>query len=145
MIYDAAVEILKQLTFVAALLCGFSLTYFVGLLQLKLQGKISVICLLSVCVATCFLLLSTLAGSSGIYWLSERPGLVETTETIQTREYLIAYRWSIYNLLLGMITLLNAIALSGYLKSKKVGILTSLFGYSTLIFIFLFLGMIGID
>ncbi len=139
MYYHSAIEILKQVTFVGALLSGFSLTYLIGLFQLDNVSKVYNLCLIVISLATCFLLISTLAGSTGIFWLSERPVLANKTTSIDQTEYLIAYRWSISFLLLGMFSLLLTIGMSGFLKSKKLGLYLATISSVTALLTFYFL------
>lgn len=146
MFYNAAIEILKQTTFLSALLCGFSLTYLIGLFQLNYQSAIYKISISSVALATCTLLISTVAGIAGIYWLTERPALMDQTTKIDFPEYLSAFQWSVQFLVVGLTFLLFSIAFSGWLKSRTLGMVLSILAFVTFILLAYFLVfLVGVD
>ena len=145
MYYDAAIEILKQITFLGALLCGFSLTFLIGLFQLDSEDRSYRLSLITTAFATCTLLIGTIAGTAGIFWLSERPDLAVQDSIVDQREYLIAYRWSISFMLAGLLALLASIATIGWMKSKRLGISLALIALASLILIIRFLILMGVD
>ena len=139
MYYESAIEILKQITFIGALLGGFSLAFLIGLFQLPTTGKLYQASIITIAFTTCCLVLSAVSGSSGIFWLAERPALIEADSIINFPEYLLSYRWSASFLLLGVTGLLATLGLSGWLKSKKLGTWSTAIALVTFILLIYFL------
>jgi hypothetical protein len=138
--YQAAIDLQKQVAFIAALLSGFSITFFVGLLQFQApaQDRLRQWCLIGVAFSTCCLILSTLASMSGAYWLTERPHLSTLGTPIDNPEVDYAFDWSAISFLAGLISLLVSIGLSGRLHARTTGILTLSFSFFTIVLIFFF-------
>ncbi|NNE25396.1 MAG: hypothetical protein HKN09_01010 [Saprospiraceae bacterium] len=148
MLYEAAIEIQKHFAFISALLCGFSITFLIGLLQLK---KVEVKrtlrwCLISTTSASFALLISTFASLGGAIWLSERPQLVTAQTAIKSPELSGAYSWGLISLYIGLFALILTIGLSGRLHSKFVGRMTmSIALISFILILFFWLFVVRID
>ena len=140
--YHAAIDLHKQIAFVAALLSGFSITFLIGLIQLDDANRQVLIrrCILLIAFSTCALLISTLTSLTGAYWLTERPNFVsmDPAKLLKLSENRYALTWSSFSLLFGFISLLLSIGLCGFLKSKRLGRITTLFAVFTIIMIFYF-------
>lgn len=146
MFYEAAIEIQRQIVFVSALLCGFSLAFLIGLVQMKNTGRLMNACLVTTGLAASALLVSTITGTVGIFWLAERPQLVDDAQRIDYPKLLIAYRWSIGSLLLGILALFGCLGLVGWFKSRVVGWILAVLSLISGISIFMVvIGAMGLD
>jgi hypothetical protein len=140
MLYQSAIEIQKQISFIGALLSGFSITFLIGLLQLPFDRNKTVLrwCLGCTCVSACSLLISTITSISGAFWLTERPNLAAADSALSPPELVASYQWSLRSLLIGLSLLLVSIGLSGWLHSKRTGIISTTISLTTLVLIFYF-------
>jgi hypothetical protein len=146
MYYEAAIDIQRQIVFVSALLCGFSLAFLIGLVQMNKPGRLMNACLITTGLAASSLLVSTITGVAGIFWLAERPQLVNDTQRIDYPELLAAYRWSLTSLLLGILALFGCLGLVGWLKSRLVGWILMVLSFISVISIFMVvIGRMGLD
>jgi len=103
-------------------------------------------CLITTGLAASSLLVSTITGVAGIFWLAERPQLVNDAQRIDYPELLAAYSWSACSLLLGILALFACLGLVGWLQSRKVGWILMILALISVISIFVVvIGTIGLD
>jgi hypothetical protein len=138
--YEAAIDLQKQLAFIAALLSGFSITFLIGLLQLNPEGKGRLLrnALVLVAFSVCSLIISTITSMSGAYWLTERPHFAQMKTTISSPEINAAFDWSAISFVAGLIALLVVIGISGKFHSRRLGRLTMAFSIITISLILYF-------
>ena len=137
MIPEAAIEIQNQLAFISAVLAGFAVTFFIGLLQLPEERPHVKGAVCTALVAAALLLLATVAGVAGAVWIAERPGLGQAAETPD--QLLAAFQWAGRAFIGGLLFLLISLGLSGWIHSRVVGILSSVVAALTVVLLVYFL------
>ncbi len=114
-------DLAAQLSYMSAFLGGFSATILVTLLVSDNTKRITNWIVLFSTVAACSFIVATLSFiTAGIMVHPNAPESVRDEAALT-----IARTVSSYSLLAGIITLLLGIGLSGWLRSKKLGIMTS--------------------
>ena len=138
--YQAAIDLQEQAAFIAALLSGFSITFLIGLLQMKKKKDdwLMKATIVTVSFSAFCLIISTIASVSGAFWLTERPNLASLPGKIQEPELLYAFRWTAMSFVFGLNSLLITIGLSGFLHSRLLGRITIGFAIVSLILIYYF-------
>jgi len=117
-------ENIRQLALISSVLGGFSFTFLSTILTTKLQkSKIEFWMLLFLMIASMSFLLTAL-GWSVVNFKSD------PLELARHHQFLVKL------LILGLIAIIVALGLGGWLKNKKVGIMTSVLGLLTLIILF---------
>lgn len=125
----------EQLLFISTFLGGFSATMLTTLLVSnveKTRTKTSIVIILS--LASTFFILSVLSFSKLFLMLTPGTPMEVTNQSILVPRFIGSFSF-----LMGILSLIISIGLSGWLLSKKVGYITSVIGFFTLILIFIFL------
>lgn len=139
MVPESAFEIQNLLAFVSSVLCGFSIALAIGLLQLKAeQNLIKWITGLAI-ISSIVLIFATVTATFGAIWIAERPKLEELNLTKTPVPVLTSFRWSGTSFLIGILLLLSSIGLSGFIRTKILGWLTSVISVIVIIQLFYFL------
>ncbi len=142
--YQTSIDLFKQISFLTALLGGFSITFLIGLLQLQDRKKQKLLnaCVILSSLASFSLIISTLTSISGAYWLTERTNLSDTDSNTNliasVPELQSALAWSSMSLLFGLNLLLISVGLAGFLRTKKVGRLSLFLSFITIAMIWYF-------
>ena len=108
-----------------------------GLISAAEADPESTLGILAAFLAYC-LIVHTLTSMSGACWLTERPGLASSNTTISNPEIDYAFDWSAIALLLGLLPLLLAIGISGYIRTRSIGTLTGVMSVLAIALIFYF-------
>ena len=123
MIPEAAAEIQNQFAFISTVLGGFAVTFLIGLLSLPRERPLVTWAAGAAVAAAGFLIIAAVAGVAGAVWVAERPGLPALPET--PGPLLAAFRWSGISFILGVMALLASIGLSGWTRSRVLGVFSS--------------------
>ncbi len=116
-------EGMQQLALVSSILGGFSITYVCTILTMKTEKKIEFwIFIVGLIAALCFLI-TTLGWSM----MSFEEG---KSDTFAHHQVLVKF------LLVGLLTIITSISLSGWLKDTKTGISTTIIGFISLVILF---------
>lgn len=123
-------ELANHFILISALLAGFSIAYIANLIVSKNNSRISnSLLIIATIAASCFLI--------SVFGLTKL--LQMTTEgypyEIEQNEYELPRKISGATFMIGIIALSALIALSGWMKSKTIGIVTTIIGISTLIIV----------
>lgn len=123
-------ELANHFILISALLAGFSIAYIANLIVSKNNSRISnSLLIIATTAASCFLI--------SVFGLTKL--LQMTTEgypyEIEQNDYELPRKISGATFMIGIIALSALIALSGWMKSKTIGIVTTIIGISTLIIV----------
>lgn len=140
MIPEAAFEIQNLLSFVSAVLGGFSIALAVGLLQLESTHRLTLWATGFAMISAIILIFATVTGAFGAIWIAERPNLGSLSKP--PAAVLTSFRWSGSSFMFGILCLLSSIGLSGFIRSRLLGGITSIFSVFTGILIFYFLARV---
>ncbi|MFD0798431.1 hypothetical protein ACFQZJ_13245 [Maribacter chungangensis] len=120
----------NQLVLVSSLMSGFSIAILANLLTFKTDNKFAAyVFRLTSVAAGCFLV--TVFALTKIIKMTTKGYQYETT----VEDFAFASSLASSTFLIGILTLSAVIALSGWIKSKKTGIFTTVVGFLTLLFI----------
>ena len=120
----------NQLILISSLMSGFSIAILANLLTDKTENKIvNCIFKLTSCAAGCFLV--TLFSLTKIIKMTTKGYKYEVTQ----ENFEFTSSLASITFLIGILTLSTVIALSGWIKSKKTGIFTTIVGFTTLLFV----------
>ncbi|MBF7073979.1 hypothetical protein ISG33_11265 [Glaciecola sp. MH2013] len=127
----------EQMAFVSAFLGGVSATILVTIAVLTKGRRVANLILITSALAACSLLISVIASLRLVIAL--HPDLPFTPE--QSQVYFLWFSM-INGYGLGVMSLLTSIGLSGWLRSKLVGVITSIFAFVGILF-FVFASIFG--
>ena len=127
-------KLANQSIFISALLCGFSLTVLILLLEHNDKGKLRASMFKFATVATGAFLISIFAMTKTI--MMTTPGYPLEFEMSELTMPRLVGGIMFY---IGIFAVTAIVALSGWTKSKSLGRFTSAVGIITLVFVFLFL------
>ena len=120
----------NQLILISSLMSGFSIAILANLLTDKTKNKtINCIFKLTSFAAGCFLV--TLFSLTKIIKMTTKGYKYEVTQ----ENFEFTSSLASITFLIGILTLSTVIALSGWIKSKKTGIFTTIVGFTTLLFV----------
>ena len=121
---DATRELIRQLVFFASILAGFAFSGVIQLLALKDTRKITSWVIGCLTVSACIMLIATFIGSILLYKVESYP----TAEQIPQRLLVFFGRVGLLELcllLLGLAVFLAGVGLTGWIRSKFVGVVSS--------------------
>jgi hypothetical protein len=121
---DATRELVRQLVFFTSILAGFAFSGVIQLLVLKDTRKITSWIIGCLTVSTCIMLIATFIGSILLYKVESYP----TAEQIPQRLLVFFGRVGLLELcllLLGLAVFLAGVGLTGWIRSKFVGVVSS--------------------
>lgn len=123
-------ELANHFILISALLAGFSIAYIANIVVSKNNNRISNALLIIATIAACCFLIS-------VFGLTKL--LQMTTEgypyEIEQKDFELPRKISAAAFMIGIIALSALISLSGWMKSKTIGIVTTIIGILTLIIV----------
>ena len=125
-------ELAKQLAFISSFLGGFSVTFLGALILSDKEGRLMRSIIVSTAVSAFAFIITVMAMTQLIMVSTEgypfkiEQGDLSTSRVIGTLTFMF-----------GVLSLLLTIGLSGWLKSRRLGLITSILGGLTLIIFFL--------
>ncbi len=126
------VEILRQLAFISAVLAGFAVTLFIGIMQMDTaHTRIAAASAGSALAGAALLIVSTVAGVGGIVAAAIGTGSASVA-TLQVPVY-GAFQWSVWSFLLGTFAFLVSLGLSGRAHSRVLGWVTGIVSGVTIV------------
>jgi len=132
------VEILRQLAFISAVLAGFSVTLFIGVMQMDKECKRIVLWAAGMSLAGATLLtVSTVAGVGGIVASAIGSG-AGPGAGLQVPVF-GAFQWSVWSFLLGTFSFLVSLGLSGRAHSRTLGWVSGIVSGVTILGVLVFL------
>ena len=131
------VQVLQQISFLAAVLAGFSVTLLIGLLSTEKTKSLVAAAAASALVAAVFLGITTITGVSGVISAILDPGSASGPAN-QSTVY-GAYSWTSISFLLGMFAFFVSLGFSGWVRSRRFGLLSSAVAASAVLVIVYFL------
>jgi len=124
----------SQIAFMSTFLGGFSATILGALVLSERNDKLIKRLVISFSLSTCLFIIVVFAMTNLI--MLTTPGYPLPTANSDT---FLSKTIGILSFMLAIITLLISIAIMGWLKSKKIGIVTTCFGVISLLFILILL------
>ncbi len=122
-------QMLQQLSFVAAVLAGFAVTFVVGLLAGPHNGRHVDRTIVAACVAAALLVVSTIVSVTGVMYIQDRPNIQASGG--HTGAVMEAFKWAGVSFMFGMVALLLTVGLSGWIRSRTVGKATTVISVCT--------------
>lgn len=132
-------ELGKQMLLITSLLSGFSITVVANLLVSDKKDKLTNRILRSASLSAGCFLVSVFAMVNIV--MTTTPG--GYIQNVSLDDFQIARVIGMATFILGLFSLCGMISLSGWTKSKKVGVFTTVIGVSTLILIFMTMTRFG--
>lgn len=129
-------EILRQLAFISAVLAGFSVTLFIGVMQMNTAHRRILIWAAGMSLAGATLLIvSTVAGVGGIVAsaIGGGPGAGVQVPVFG------AFQWSVWSFLMGTFAFLISLGLSGRAHSRTLGWVSAIVSGVTILGLLVFL------
>ncbi|MDA3944779.1 MAG: hypothetical protein PF694_14695 [Bacteroidetes bacterium] len=117
-------EGIKQLALISSVLGGFSFTFLSAIFAIKARNKIKFSLIIVITIASMSFLLAAIGWSMFDF--------LEPTDNLQSHHQML-----VKLLLVGLITLISALGLSGWLNDLKTGITTVIISLLTLAILFL--------
>lgn len=137
MVLDDLVQVLQQSSFLAAVLAGFAVTLFVGLLTAASQRRIVAFAAAAALVAGALLAVATIAGISGVVAAFLDPEAA--VGPAQDSTVFGAFLWMKASFLLGMVAFIFSLGLSGWIRSNRLGMVSSSIAAVTILSLVYFL------
>ena len=127
---DHLVEIAKQTAFVAAFLGGFAATFLGTVLPLNRSGKQSASLVVTLAISSCAFVVSVITLTSLI--ISQHPEVPEDVRlSVADRGQIVGG----ISFMIGIYALLVSIGLAGYVRSKLLGMVTSVVALIAALFV----------
>ena len=131
-------EILRQLAFISAVLAGFSVTLFIGVMQMDPERRRIVLWAAGMSlVGATLLIVSTVAGVGGIVASAIGSG-AGPQAGVQVPVF-GAFQWSVWSFLLGTFAFLVSLGLSGRAHSRTLGWVSAIVSGVTILGVLYFL------
>jgi len=111
------IDVLQQNTFISAVLAGFAVTLFVGLLHIAPQRRVVAYAAGAAMIAAVLLIVSTITGIAGIVSVS--------FESDPRSAVMGGFSWAAYSFLVGIVAFLTSLGLSGWVRSSRLGMVSS--------------------
>ncbi len=121
-------ELANNFILISALLAGFSIAYIANIIVSKNNNRISNSLLIIATVAACCFLVSVFGLTKLLQMTTDGYPL-----EIEQKDFDFPRKISGAAFMIGIIALSSLIALSGWMKSKTIGIITTIIGILTLI------------
>ncbi len=138
---ESVAETLRQLAFLGTVLAGFAVTFLVGLLNAPTNRRSVDYTAGAALVAAVCLIVCAVVSVTGVFYIVDRPALRSATDLpLEVRAAIMgAVRWAGMGFMLGMVALLASLGTSGWIRSRKLGILSSLLAAVTLLLLLYFM------
>ena len=138
---DSVAETLRQLAFLGTVLAGFAVTFLVGLLNATANRRSIDYTAGAALVAAACLIICSVVSVTGVFYIVDRPALRSVTDLPpEVRAAIMGtVRWAGMGFMLGMTALLVSLGTSGWIRSRKLGILSSVLAVMTLLLLIYFL------
>jgi hypothetical protein len=131
MVLTDLIKVLQHSGFLTAVLAGFAVTLFVGLLTAASERRVVVFAAGAALVAAAFLGVSTIAGFSGV-----AAGILDPASAAGPAHQSTAVgalNWMKYSFLLGMAAFVVSLGLCGWIRSTWFGIVSTMIAVATIL------------
>ena len=125
------VEVLKHASFMAAVLAGFAVTLFVGILTNAPKRWTVNWAAGAALLAASLLGVASIAGTGGIIAAILDPD--SATGSAQMSTVVGAFQWATWSFLLGMASFMISLGISGWIRSVRLGIVSSSIAVGTIL------------
>lgn len=125
------ITVLQHSSFLTAVLAGFAVTLFVGLLTSASDHRVVVFAAGAALIAASLLGVATIAGTSGV-----AAGILDPESAAGPANQstaLGALQWMKYSFILGMAAFVVSLGLCGWIRSKWFGIITTMIAVTTIL------------
>lgn len=133
----ALLEIFRQFSFVAAVLGGFAVTLVVGLLPAAPDRKVAAWAAGAALLAAALLIVCTTAAVTAVIFTVDRPALGSAGAV--PKPLLVAFRWCGVSFTVGLLAFLAALGLTGWVRSRAMGIASSVVSALTILLVLYYL------
>ena len=123
MALDDLVQVLQHSSFLSAVLAGFAVTLFIGLLTVAPERRVATYAAGLALVAGALLCVATFSGISGVVGAILDPAAA--TGPAYQSTIMGAFRWNEISFLSGMAALIVSLGISGWIRSNRFGIFSS--------------------
>ncbi len=123
MALDDLVQVLQHSSFLSAVLAGFAITLFIGLLTAAPERRVATYAAGSALVAGALLCVAAFSGISGVIGAILEPASAAGPAYQST--IMGAFRWNEISFLSGMGAFIVSLGLSGWIRSTRFGIFSS--------------------
>lgn len=132
-------EIARQLAFLSAFLGGFAATFLVTLLTLKSEKPIATWTIATSAVSACILIVAVVAAVMlSVILQPDAPAHIADDSAIMKGRVFTSLGFAI-----GILSLLASVGLSGWIRSKRTGIVTSAIAAVSFVAVMSVIGRVG--
>ncbi len=138
---DSVTEWFRQFTLIGGLLAGFAITFLVGLLNAPQKGRALDCAVGAALVSAACLIATTVISFAAVVYITDRTGLGPGKDIPDSIKSIVpgAAKWAGLSFGLGMIALLLNVGFCGWIRSRRLGLVSSILAGVTLLMIVAFL------
>jgi len=137
MVLEDLVQVLQHASFLAAVLAGFSVTLFATLMTISPDRRIVAYASGAALLAAAFLGMATIAGIAGVVGAILEPE--SALGPAQHSTVVGAFEWTTYSFVLGMLAFFTSLGITGWVRSRRFGLFSTIVAAGTIIFLAYFL------